>query len=164
MFALVAVLLTTGWIALLMTAPVMPGWAGAMVYGFASLICHQISERSFHLLGFQLPVCARCLGIYAGMSCGAVYVWIRARTREGIVPIAPRTARRLAVLAAAPTLATVALETAGMWFPSNLTRAFAGLPLGGIVAFVVTSALATLHYDGCVPPRPTVPKPPHRSI
>ena len=140
MFGLVAVLLTTSWIALLVTAPVMPGWAGATVYGFGSLICHQISERSFHLFGFQLPVCARCLGIYVGISCGAIYVWIRARTREGILSIAPRTARRLAVLAAVPTLATVALETAGMWFPSNLTRAFAGLPFGGLVALVVTSS------------------------
>ena len=29
-----------------------------------------------------------------------------------------------------------------------------------LVALVVMSALATLHYDECVPPRPTAPKPP----
>jgi len=146
--AFLSVLLTTGWTALLMTAPVMPAWAGAAMYGFGSLICHQIPERSFHLSGFQLPVCARCLGIYIGLSCGAAYVWVRAVTRRGIHPIAARTARRLAVLAAAPTLLTVALEAAGAWFPSNLTRAFAGLPLGAVVALVVTSSGDVLrsHY------------------
>jgi len=33
-----------------------------------------------------------------------------------------------------------------------------GLVMAG--ALVVVSALATLHYDECVPRRPTVPKPP----
>jgi hypothetical protein len=43
---------------------------------------------------------------------------------------------------------TVALEAAGAWFPSNLTRAFAGLPLGTVVAIVVTSSGDVLkgHY------------------
>ena len=67
---------------------------------------------------------------------------------------------RLAIAAAIPTLVTVVLELAGIWHPSNVTRAVAGFPLGVMVALVVTSALATLHLDECVPRRPTVPKPP----
>jgi len=55
---------------------------------------------------------------------------------------------------------TVLLESAGMWHPSNITRATAGFPFGAMLALVVVSALATLHYDECVPRRPTVPKPP----
>lgn len=31
------------------------------------LNCHQLSERSFHIGIRQLPVCARCLGIYVGL-------------------------------------------------------------------------------------------------
>jgi len=156
-----AVVLTTGWVALLLAAPVLPGWAGAIVYGVGSLVCHQIPERSFHLAGFQLPVCARCLGIYLGASAGAGFIWLRAHSARPRFAIAPAAARRLAGLTAIPTLLTLVLETAGVWFPSNVTRAVAGFPLGIMVALVVVSALPTLHYDECVPPRPTVPKPPH---
>ena len=130
-----------------------------MVYGIGSFVCHQVPERSFYLAGFQLPVCARCLGIYLGASAGAGVVWMRGGSGR-LTSIAPATARRLAVAAAIPTLVTVALEFAGIWYPSNVTRSLAGVPLGGMVALVVVSALATLHYDECVPRRPTAPKPP----
>jgi uncharacterized membrane protein len=161
-FALLAVVLATAWIALLVSAPLLPGGAGAILYGLGSLICHQIPERSFYLAGFQLPVCARCLGIYVGAACGAGFVVMRL----GAVALPTTSARWRwpAVAAAAPTLVTVALEAAGAWYPSNVTRAAAGFPLGGIVAFVVVSALATLHYGECAPPRPIAPKPPQRSI
>ena len=159
MIALVAVVLTTGWVALLIAAPVLPGWAGAVVYGVGSLVCHQIPERSFHFAGFQLPVCARCLGIYLGAFAGAM--WMRAKPAQSRLGIVPATARRLALVTAIPTLLTLALEMAGIWSPSNVTRAVAGVPLGVTITLVVVSALATLHYDECVPPRPTVPKPPH---
>ena len=164
MIALLPVLLTTGWVALLVAAPVLPGLAAAVVYGVGSFICHQLPERSFHFAGFQLPVCARCLGIYVGVSVGVTYVWMQAAGRRMVPALQPRTARGLGALAATPTLLTVALEATGVWSPSNLTRAIAGLPLGALVGLVVMNALATLHYDECVPPRPTAPKPPQRSI
>jgi hypothetical protein len=37
---------------------------------------------------------------------------------------------------------TVAFEMVGAWYPSNNTRAFAGLPLGMLVGLVVMNALA----------------------
>jgi uncharacterized membrane protein len=159
-----AVVLTTAWVALLVSAPLLPGGAAAMLYAIGSLICHQIPERSFYLAGFQLPVCGRCLGIYVGAACGAAFVLMRLGGRPHPQPAARATRRWLAGAAVAPTLVTIALEAAGAWYPSNVTRAAAGFPLGGIVAFVVVSALATLHYGECAPPRPTAPKPPQRSI
>src|SRR4051812_13308281 len=44
----------------------------AGVYGIGSLICHQLPERSYALWHAQMPVCARCTGIYAGAVIGAV--------------------------------------------------------------------------------------------
>ena len=41
------------------------------VYGLGSLICHQLPERSYHLWAAQMPVCARCAGIYFGAVLGA---------------------------------------------------------------------------------------------
>jgi hypothetical protein len=43
------------------------------VYGIGSLVCHQLSERSYHLWSAQMPVCARCAGIYAGAAVAAIF-------------------------------------------------------------------------------------------
>ena len=76
----------TAWPMALLLAPVAAarpqpsslGYAFALViYAAGSLICHQRPERSFHLLGAQLPVCARCMGIYAGAAVAACLVLMR---------------------------------------------------------------------------------------
>jgi uncharacterized membrane protein len=160
MWAVLLGVAATTWVALLVVAPYVPGYAGAVLYGTGSLICHQISERSFHVAGFQLPVCARCLGLYAGAAIGVIgRLWRRIPVLER-----SRTARAAAVVAALPTAVTWTLEAIGIWSPSNATRAIAGLPLGAVVGLVVAGAVATLHYDECVPPRPTAPRPPPPSI
>jgi uncharacterized membrane protein len=133
----VVVVLAAAALALVVLAPVLSAPLSAVIYAIASLVCHQLPERSFHLGGFQLPVCARCLGIYGGAACGvaaAVVAPVGSATRSA-------TARRNALMAAAPTLATVVLETAGLWAPSNAARAAAGVPLGLVVAFTALRAL-----------------------
>lgn len=40
-------------------------WAKSMRFG-SRLGCHQIPERSFHVRGYQFPVCARCTGTFVG--------------------------------------------------------------------------------------------------
>ena len=45
-------------------APVLR--AAAVVYALGSFICHQRPERSFRFSGVQVPVCARCEGLYCG--------------------------------------------------------------------------------------------------
>jgi hypothetical protein len=42
------------------------------VYGAGRYICHQLPQRSFYLWTAQLPVCARCTGIYLGGALAAV--------------------------------------------------------------------------------------------
>jgi uncharacterized membrane protein len=144
-------LLAAAWASLLVAAPALPIPLAAFLYVFASVICHQIPARSFHLDGAQLPVCARCLGIYLGAAAGAAIASV----------LRARPARRKALpylLAAAPTAITIALEALDAWDPTNVVRATAGFPLGAAVAFVVTGA-ATLHYDSCAPPRPIASTP-----
>ena len=141
MLALLPVVVSAGGGALIIAAPIVPGWAGAFVYGLGSFICHQIPERSFHLAGFQLPVCARCLGIYVGVAGGVAFVRIRRGSGRAVAQMPRRELQWLAALAAAPTLVTVALEMVGAWHPSNSTRALAGAPLGVLVGLVVMNAL-----------------------
>lgn len=37
-----------------------------------SLVCHQLTERSFRVDGEWMPVCARCTGVYLGFLVGAL--------------------------------------------------------------------------------------------
>ncbi len=49
-------------------------------------ICHQIPERSFHIHGEQLPLCARCTGIYMGAMTGFTLMWLMGRKRAASPP------------------------------------------------------------------------------
>ena len=133
--------LAIAWAVLLLAAPFLPIPLAAFLYVFGSFICHQISERSFHVDGAQLQVCARCFGIYAGAAAGAV-----AATLSRFVPGPdPATGRHRGLtpmaIAAVPTIVTLALEWAGLWSPSNVTRALAAVPLGMAIAFIAVRAI-----------------------
>ena len=41
-------------------------WAFWMEFFGRHFRCHQMPERSFFIRGYQLPLCARCTGIYLG--------------------------------------------------------------------------------------------------
>jgi len=47
-------------------------------------VCHRIDLRSFHLGDWQLPLCARCSGMYLGAMLGLAYQWMVGRRRTGI--------------------------------------------------------------------------------
>jgi uncharacterized membrane protein len=49
-------------------------------------VCHRIDERSFHIHGRQMPLCARCTGMYLGAMIGLGYQSITARKRTGLPP------------------------------------------------------------------------------
>jgi uncharacterized membrane protein len=68
--------------ALVITAAllVLFGWLLNTPAGFFSkadaigyAVCHRISERSFHIGTYQLPLCARCSGMYLGAVIGLVF-------------------------------------------------------------------------------------------
>jgi uncharacterized membrane protein len=111
---------------------------GATVYAVSSRICHQIPERSFVLSGNQMPVCARCAGLYVTGALGAVLGWL-------LVSRLDLRRRQLLVLAAAaPTAITWTLEFAGVMAFSNIARALAALPLGLVAGWVFVQML---RYD-----------------
>jgi uncharacterized membrane protein len=152
-----AVALTAlAWLALLIATPLAPSSIATVMYAVGSVICHQLPERSFHLAGFQLPVCARCLGIYAGAAATAAIhvlgVFVADSSRWRV--LSPAAARGVFVVSALPTLVTVVLEWSGLWSGTNVVRAMAGLSVGIGGALVVMSAVATLHYSECLRRRP----------
>lgn len=111
--------------------------AAAFVYQAAGLVCHQRPERSFHLVGIQQPVCARCLGLYVSGAAAAAAGWVGSRGRRRGV----RHARVAFVIAALPTAVTVAAELAGLAHPSNTVRALSALPLGAVAGWVFVRSL-----------------------
>jgi hypothetical protein len=124
------------------------------------LICHQRPERSFHLLGTQLPVCARCMGIYVGAAVMACLMslrtaaarhdtaaGVRGRADAGVddgrdAPVAQDSGpapRTVLLIAALPTAATLLFEWTTGQAPGNWPRAISGAPLGAAVAWIVGS-------------------------
>ena len=110
--------------------------AAATVYTAAGLICHQRAARSFYLDGMQLPVCARCAGLYFSGTVGALLAWLVSAR-----PSTPARTRRILLAASIPTAVSVAIEFAGLAFPSNMVRALCALPLGAAAAWIFVQSL-----------------------
>lgn len=104
------------------------------VYGVGGLLCHQRPERSFHLWSAQMPVCARCAGIYAGAALTSLLAALRSQVR-----LRPH-AQSLLVASFIPTAASLIYEWTTGHTPSNTIRALAGAPLGAAVALVIVAA------------------------
>ncbi|HZP47560.1 MAG TPA: DUF2085 domain-containing protein [Vicinamibacterales bacterium] len=145
------VLAAPTWVALIALGPVLatrvhaagPAHAAALaVYFVGSLVCHQKPERSFHAWGAQLPVCARCTGIYVGAAASVLAAPAFGPAGADGASSAPTrfTARAILVLAALPTLATLAYEWVSGVMPSNAVRFVAGLPLGVVVTWLIRRA------------------------
>lgn len=115
--------------------------ASAGTYLVGSLICHQRPDRSFRLWGVQMPVCARCAGLYFGGAVGVLVAGAR-HTKSRGVGRAPRMAspvlRVLVLAAAVPTGITWLGEAVGWLQVAEGVRAVAAVPLGVAVTWVAS--------------------------
>ena len=126
----------------------------AFIYAVGGVICHQLPERSFFLEGRQLPVCARCTGLYVGGAAGLLAWWgiklLRGWRPQPVPPAsAPwatagqaRWALGLLLLVATPTVVSYLTGVLGVWDGSNVTRAVLALPLG-VAAGALVAAVST---------------------
>lgn len=118
------------------------------VYSFGSFICHQRPERSFHVWTAQLPVCARCTGIYLGAAVAA----LAAREshhglRASLGAWSVRPGPTAVLVAAAANAVTLVYETFTGVTPSNWIRAAAGLLLGAVVMAVLLIQLSEKGFE-----------------
>lgn len=95
--------------------------AGRFALAALGGLCHQMAERSFHLLGHPMGLCARCTGVYAGMA--VAWVWG-----------AGRAFKQGDLLLSVALMSVMALEWGvGHQIPVisvNATRFFSGLAFG----------------------------------
>jgi hypothetical protein len=115
---------------------------GAAVYLAASRICHQDPSRSFATAGVQWPVCGRCSGLYLAAPVGALLALRRRPQHQtGSRQTGSRQTGSRLLLAALPTILTLAVEWLQLAPVSSLVRALAAVPLGAAVTAALVGVL-----------------------
>ena len=131
------------WVFLIVLAPVakINGLAGIStpLYKFFSYICHQISERSFHVEGEQFAVCSRCFGVYFGLLTGFL-IYPFWRKIDAIEPL-PRFWLFLSLI---PISIDWSLTIFGVWENTHASRFITGLILGVACATFIIPALVEI--------------------
>ena len=114
-------------------------WAAGTIYRGFHVACHQLPDRSFHLEGYPLAVCARCTGLYGGAVLGLV-LYPLARSLTSIQT--PR--REWLLLAAIPTAIDFGLGVSGILPNTHLSRSLTALVLGVAGAFYIVPGLVSV--------------------
>jgi uncharacterized membrane protein len=138
-----ALIVITIW--LFNTPPGLLGKANGIGYA----VCHRISERSFHIGDRQLPLCARCSGMYLGAIAGLVFQFIVGRKRQNFPPWSVGVPLILFLIAFAvdgansyiylvKTVVPGALASVpNLYVPNNVLRIFTGSGMGlGLAAIL----------------------------
>jgi uncharacterized membrane protein len=114
--------------------------AAAFVYCVFAPVCHQISARSFELLGLPLAVCHRCFGIYLGLFLGSLI-------RNPWMHRSPRTRRRWVLAAIAPLAFDALLPWSGLWDNTPASRFATGLLFGIPIASLLVRGIEEFLMD-----------------
>jgi uncharacterized membrane protein len=113
-----------------LAAPAVPLYLLSLtVYAVGAYVCHQRPERSFFLWTRQMPVCARCAGIYIGAAIAVL--------GAGAIPARLRPTREMVAVAALPIALSLVYEWTTGVTPSNAIRAITGVGFGAAVAWLV---------------------------
>ena len=96
-----------------------------------SAVCHQMAERSFIYDGMQMPLCARCTGIYTGVFFAFCFFFLKKRITEGnSFSLVQAILTGLAIL---PVGIDGVGSYLGFWESSQLMRIFSGSLVGAVV-------------------------------
>ena len=148
-----------------------------IIYYFGDFNCHQIEDRSFHLHGNQLPMCARCISIFTGLSAGML-VTLVASTRmfasQILLSLIPKPIRKLimkgdsrinkhmdfqlspvlvllSILLALPMALDGSIQMISSYESTNITRLATGFLFGLITGLWFSAAIHAFLY---IPPIP----------
>jgi uncharacterized membrane protein len=131
------------WLLLMVIPPIFAANGQTSVssplYFFFSNLCHQMPDRSFHILEHQLAVCSRCFGVYFGLLAGLIAypLW---RSIENIEPLP-----RLWLFASmVPIGIDWSLGMLDIWQNNHASRFITGLILGVGCATYIMPALVEI--------------------
>jgi uncharacterized membrane protein len=98
------------------------------------LMCHGIPSRCLDLFGVPMPICARCVGIYAGLLAGLIAFWL--------LPIATeRVMRTIAFIAVTPLAIDGLTQLARLRESTNPLRLATGIAAGLAFGMWILSAV-----------------------
>ena len=134
------------WVLLILVPPVFAAAAAdsvaSPVFTFFGYICHQLPDRSFHLMGHQLGVCSRCFGVYFGLLAGVLAYPLWRRIDE-IEPL-PRVFLFASII---PMGIDWSLTFFGIWENTHASRFITGLILGvGCATFIIPAVVEIARY------------------
>jgi uncharacterized membrane protein len=141
-WAIVAII-TLSLVALIIGAPLAQANGHAAfalaIYKAFSFVCHQIPERSFHLLGYKFAVCSRCTGIYSGLAI-AVLIYPLVRSFEDT----QTPSLVWLFVGAAPLAIDWSLGYFSIWQNTHASRFATGFLLGAVTVFYILPGLIEL--------------------
>jgi len=127
------------WVLLILTPPIAKASGitslSSPLYSFFGLICHQMPDRSFHVLGEKFGVCSRCFGVYFGLIFGFL-IYPFWRRIDNIEPIS----RIWLFLSLVPVGIDWLLGVTGIWANTFTSRFLTGLLLGTACATFIVPA------------------------
>lgn len=140
---LISLLIVLSWSLLIIIAPFAKANSievvSAPIYKFFSFLCHQQSDRSFHIHELPFAVCSRCFGVYFGLFLGfVIYPFIQ--KLEEIEPF-PRFWLFLAMI---PIGIDWSLGVFNIWENTHLSRFFTGTVLGIACGLFIVPALVEI--------------------
>lgn len=98
------------------------------------IMCHGRPERSLAIADVAMPICARCVGIYAGLLVGLAAFWLIPYLRERVV-------RPFALAAVIPLAVDGLTQLAGLRESTNELRIATGIIAGLAFGMWVLSAV-----------------------
>jgi uncharacterized membrane protein len=133
------------WLLVIAVAALFIGWVLGTPHGLLGkadaigyAVCHRIDLRSFHLGNRQLPLCARCTGMYLGAMLGLLYQAALGRKRSGM----PHWSVWVALGVMVAVFAVDGLNSylhlfpgaPGIYEPQNWLRLLTGTGMGLVIA------------------------------
>jgi len=148
---LAVMLLVIGWF--VYTPPDLLGKADSLGYA----VCHRIDLRSFQLNMRQLPLCARCTGMYLGAVIGLVFQSIGGQRRGGNPPWKVIAVLGFFVVAfgvdGVNSFLALILQRGLLYEPNNTLRLFTGTGMGLAIAAAIYPAFTdTVWADATTEP------------
>lgn len=138
---------------LLNTPPGLFGKADSIGYA----VCHRIDLRSFYFGERQMPLCARCSGMYLGAMLGLVYQRIASNKRVGMLPksiIIPTAFFALAFIAdGVNSFLSIFPGSPNLYEPNNTLRLITGTGMGLAIAIILYPAFNATVWQ-LIDPRP----------
>lgn len=136
----IALAVVVVWLVLIVLPALTYGSAfSSHLYYFFSHVCHQMSERSFHIGEHQLAVCSRCFGVYFGLFAGLIAYpfW---RSIDDVEPL-PRIWLFASMV---PIGIDWSLGVFGIWENNHASRFITGIILGFACATYIVPALVEI--------------------